>query len=557
MKLRYLAAVGVAATLALTACGSGGSNQSGKSPSSGAQGTAPLTIAKPDGPIAPENNNPWVGTAPAATLGYINAIYEPLAIVNLVDPSAKVQDWLASDVSWSSDYKSVTLTARGGVTWSDGKPFTAADIAFTFDFLKQHPELDANALGIVSATSSGNKATITFQDSMYTKQDKVLMEHIVPQHVWSKVSNPDKYTNPTPVGTGPYTLSHFSSQGVQLKARSDYWGGTPAVPTLNYVSYNDNTALTTALADGDADWAQAVLPNVQTAFVDKNPSTNHYWPAADLGDDVLYVNTTKAPFDNVAFRKALNDVIDRTQYAKIARWNSQPPLTSVTGLPSPAGDAFVSAALKGQDYQVDAAAAKKTLTAAGYSYQGSTLIDPSGQPVTFTISDPEGWSDYVTGISLIAKAAQSIGAKVNVTTPDADTWTTDIANGNFQASEHWTDTGATPFNIFDDIMDGSWLKPIGQTASYNFGRYKNPQASAALKQYANATSDAQRTAAMATIQKIFVDDVPAMPVGMRPSVGEFDSADYVGWPSASNPYANPDPTQPSAIEILMHLKPAK
>ncbi|GMA36441.1 ABC transporter substrate-binding protein [Demequina litorisediminis] len=96
-----------------------------------------------------------------------------------------------------------------------------------------------------------------------------------------------------------------------------------AVPTLFYVSYNDNTALTTALANGDADWAQAFIPNVQSAYLDKDEN-NVYWAPAGLGIDTMFVNTTTAPFDDLAFRKAVNMVVDRTQHQAIAREGGVP-----------------------------------------------------------------------------------------------------------------------------------------------------------------------------------------------------------------------------------------
>lgn len=55
-------------------------------------------------------------------------------------------------------------------------------------------------------------------------------------------------------------MANWSTESVTLDARDDYWGGDLAVPELHYVSYGDNTALTTALANGDADWAQAFIP---------------------------------------------------------------------------------------------------------------------------------------------------------------------------------------------------------------------------------------------------------------------------------------------------------
>jgi len=554
MRVRIPAvALGLAAALALTACsgGSGGTDDDGTA--TGAAGAA-LTIAKPDGAIATESNNPWVGDASGMKLGYINAILEPLGFVNLIDPSDEVTPWLAQEITWNEDYTAVTLVARDGVTWSDGEDFTADDIAFTFTLLRDQPELDNAALGIQDVAVDGDTVTISFASSMYVKQDKVLHKLIVPQHVWESVDDPATFENPDPVGTGPYTLTSFSSQSVELSARDDYWGGAPAAPTLYYVSYNDNTALTTALANGEADWAQAFIPNVQSAYLDKDDA-NVYWAAAGLGIDAMFVNTQTKPFSDVAFRQAMNLVVDREKHQAIAREGGVPELTSVTGLPTPAGDPFLGA-YEGQDFTVDVDAAREILTDAGYTWDGDALVDPDGEPVAFELSVPQGWSDYVTGISLIADSAEQLGVEATVDTPDSDTWWAMKSEGDFQAILHWTDTGATPYDLYSDIMDGRWLVPAGETADYNFGRFDSPEATAALTTYATATTDDARADALAAVQKIFVEQVPALPLGTRPFIGEYNTRSYVGWPGEDDPYANPDPTQPTAALILTRLEPA-
>jgi peptide/nickel transport system substrate-binding protein len=548
-------ALAVAAALALTACsgGSGGSADD-EGTSTGASGAA-LTIAKPDGAIATESNNPWVGDASGMKLGYINAILEPLGFVNLVDPTDEVTPWLAQEITWNDDFTSVTLVARDGVTWNDGEEFTAEDIEFTFTLLKDTPELDNAALGITGVTLDGSSVTVTFGASMFAKQDKVLHKLIVPKHIWESVADPATDPNLEPVGTGPYTLTQFSSQSVELTARDDYWGGELAAPTLYYVSYNDNTALTTALASGEADWAQAFIPNVQSAYLDKDED-NVYWAAAGLGIDTMFVNTQTKPFSDVAFRQAMNLVVDREKHQAIAREGGVPELTSVTGLPTPAGDAFISEEYADATYEVDVEGAKQILSDAGYTWDGDALVDPDGEPVTFELSVPQGWSDYVTGISLIADSAAEIGVEATVDTPDSDTWWAMKGEGDFQAILHWTDTGATPYDLYSDIMDGRWMKPLGEAADFNFGRYDNPEATAALNTYATATDDATRDEALAEVQRIFVEDVPAIPIGTRPFIGEYNTRSYVGWPGEDDPYTNPDPTQPSAALILTSLEPA-
>lgn len=166
-------------------------------------------------PSPPSPTTHGSATPRASRLGYINAILEPLAIVNLVDPSKPTTPWLASEIKWADDYKSVELTARDGVKWNDGQAFSADDIAFTFDLFMKNKDLDTAALGLTGVKADGNKVTLSFENSMFVKQDKVLHKQIVPKHIWEKVADPAKETNLKPVGTGPYTLKQFSTQSVE------------------------------------------------------------------------------------------------------------------------------------------------------------------------------------------------------------------------------------------------------------------------------------------------------------------------------------------------------
>ncbi|WP_062076810.1 ABC transporter substrate-binding protein [Demequina globuliformis] len=561
MKKSSMVALSMATALTLTAC-SGNDNPESDPSATGTGGGeaapasgAPLTIAKPDGAIATESNNPWVGDSSGLKLGYINALLEPLAQVNTIDPTAEVTPWLAESIEWSDDTTSVTVTAREGVTWSDGEEFTAEDIAFTYQLFLDHPELDTAALGLQSVAQDGNTVTLTFAEPMYVKQDKVLMKLIVPQHVYESVEDPATDPFLEPVGTGPYTLTSFSTESVQLDARDDYWGGELAVPTLYYVSYNDNTALTTALATGDADWAQAFIPNVQSAYLDKDEN-NVYWAAAGLAIDTMYMNLEEKPFNDVAFRTAVNMVVDRAKHAEIAREGGVPELTSVTGLPTPVGDSYIAPDYQGANYEVDVDGARQVLEDAGYTWEGETLMDPDGEEVTFTLSVPQGWNDYVTGISLISDEVAALGVEAMVDTPDADTWWNNKSIGDFDAILHWTDGGLTPYDMYKSMMSQDWLVPMGEPANNNFGRFDNAEVTEALNDYSNAQEDADRDAALATIEKIYVDEVPTIGVGTRPSLVEYNTRNYVGWPSADDPYADPNPTMPGAVMILTSLEPA-
>jgi peptide/nickel transport system substrate-binding protein len=553
MRLRrYVVAASAIAVITAMALAGCSTTSGGATASSGS-----LTVAKPDGAsvLATEINNPFIGTGSGMSLGYDRMIYEPLAIVNPVGKN-ETTPWLASKVTWNSDYTQLTVTPRSGVKWSDGKAFTADDIIYTFNLIKTTPALDLGGLKLTDIKKDGGNVVMSFGESKFVKQGDVLQVPIVPEHIWKGISDPTKDPAKDGVGTGPYTIKTFSSQGVVLKARTDYWGGTVPVATLKYLEYNDNTGLLRALQTGETDWAQIFITDFQKNYVDKDPKHNVFWGANVLSPDMILVNTTKAPFNNVAFRKAVNMVVDREAHAVTARSNAGPELTSVTGIPQ---DQYLAPEYKDARFKIDVDGAKKVLTDAGYTWDGSgKLMDPSGAPVSFTLQDPQGWNDYVTGIQLVAKQVQdTLGADAKVATPDADTWFANMADGDFDAALHWTGSGTNPWHIYDDVMNSTYLdQAVDGKVSDNFGRYSNPEATQALKDYAQASDDATRTAALNKLEKIFVDDVPAIAIGTHPALGEYNTRKFVGWPSEKDQYATADPTQPSAVQVIMKLKPA-
>ncbi|MFD9733525.1 ABC transporter substrate-binding protein [Umezawaea sp. NPDC059074] len=538
----------IAVALVAAACSSGGAT---KSAASGV-----LTVGMPNGPQT-NNSNPFLATSAGASLGYRFMIYEPLVQTNPIAPSEKGTPWLAEKWEWADNYQKLTITTRKDVKWSDDKPFTAADVAFTFGLLKDKSALNTNGLPIAGATKvSDTSAEITFSKPQFVNENKILNSFIVPEHIWKDVPDPTTFTNETPVGTGPYSLKTFTPQTVTLSVRSSYWQELPKVPEIQYTSYNDNSAQTTALASGAAQWSYVFMPNFETLYVNKDPKNHKIWMPAGLGIHALWLNTAKAPFNNVAVRKALNMVIDREVIFQQGHSKLFPKVDNVTGIPSPAGDPFLSADYKGKTAKVDVEGAKKVLTEAGYKLDGDTLKDPSGAPVTFALTDPAGWSDYLTDLDIIKNAVKALGITAEVKTQTVDQWTTDFNSGAFDATMHWTNSGATPFETYQNIMDASASKPIGEPAASAQGRFNDPAATSALTAYASAPDDAARKTNLDLLQKIFVEQVPAIPLVSSPVGAEYSTKSWIGWPTAEDPYAPPQPTQTNALQVVLRLKPA-
>jgi peptide/nickel transport system substrate-binding protein len=231
-------------------------------------------------------------------------------------------------------------------------------------------------------------------------------------------------------------------------------------------------------------------------------------------------------------------------------------VTSNTGIPTPAGTSFISSQFANNNTAVSVATAKSLLTStAGFTYSGSTL-EYHDKPVTLALGDPAGWSDYDTDMTLIQNDLQQIGIAVTVSQPNANTWTTNLADGDFQGALRWTNNGATPYQLYETIMDGAQLVPIGKTATANFGRFNDPAATAALNQYANGSTDAERTSALNTLENIEATQMPMIPIMAANDGGEYSTKDWTGWPSAANPYAPAQPTLPNSLQVILKLKPA-
>ena len=242
--------IGVAGLLtAAAACGTSSSSGTGtKSGPAAASGT--LTISNEFGSTWTCQFNPF---NPNVTILPFGPVYEPLVYMDNLE-SGKTSPWLATSWAWSDSNKVVTFTIRKGVTWSDGKPFTAADVVFTFNELKKFPGLDIqsdwNFLSSVAQKDS-DQVVMTFKTAgtadFYYAADQT---PIIPEHIWASVKNPVTWGDDNPVGTGAYTLGSCTPENIKYVANKHYYmPGEPKIATVNYPAFLSNNAAHEDLAD--------------------------------------------------------------------------------------------------------------------------------------------------------------------------------------------------------------------------------------------------------------------------------------------------------------------
>ena len=390
-----LAAAALAAAGLLAACGS--NNSSGSSSSSGPSGL--VTGSFGSGAPFVANFNPF---SPAATDPTFGMIYEPLMFFDTAKAGV-VEPWLATSYAWSNGGRSITFQLRHGVKWSDGKPFTSADVAYNFELRKSSPALNGYGLPIAGATTSGPyTVTINFSQPVYS--DLYLIagkSYIVPEHVWKNITNPATNLDSKPVGTGAYQVASVSPQVMELTANPHYYlPGLPKIKTYRFLTYSGNNTMDTAVENGQLGWSGAFIANINKTYLAKD--AKYALVDLPLAVDFLIPNMEKGPQAALPVRQAISDAIDRS-YISQAVYNGYAPPTDPEGLLVPNFTNIASpAALSDKFGGADPAAAKKALQAAGYKLGSNGMFStPSGQPLSVNIKVVTGYTDYISILQIM------------------------------------------------------------------------------------------------------------------------------------------------------------
>ena len=563
-------AVVAALGLGLTACSSSHSSTP-KASGSGSSNAVAKTLVIEDSPVTSftEDFNPFVAGADFSGNQNANSlVYEPLFQINSLKPTEAPIPWLAKSQTWSNDNRTLTLDLQPGAKWSDGTPFTAADVVFTFNLMKQYPAADSGA-PIISSASATNSTTAvlnfaTPQDANFVAIDQQL---IVPQHIWSTLGDPTKaiVKAAQAIGTGPYTVSQFSAQKVTYKVNPTYWGTKPAVPEIEFPAIASNDAAQLQLSQGQIDLTGNNIPNVQNVFVAKDPTHNHlytnsapYFPAGNTVSLFFNQKSTNAPaLTDVKVRQAISAGVDRQTLANQCETGYEAPATSSGGLIAPVSGSLIPASLT-NDLQATSDNAKVTslLTSDGYTMVGGKWTK-AGKTIKFNVLDPSDYSDYFCDAGDVVSQLNKLGFDATQTTGVLSTaWAQDVAEGKYDVTIHWGQ-GATPFLQLQYVLDNTQTAAIGQSAAGDVERYSSPAAQAALTKYegAAATDTTAQNADLAALEQIVSTDVPAAPILYGASWYEYNDADYTGWPNSANPYMNPSPNSQAYEYIILQLKP--
>jgi peptide/nickel transport system substrate-binding protein len=558
--MRRLTRYGVIVAAGMIAAGCTAGSQSSSSSGAGTNGgkaatNSSLTISNESGQLWSCGFNPL---NPADTQLSAGFIYEPLVYVNPLQ-QGKTTPMLASSYAWSNGNKTLTFTIRSGVKWSDGQPLTANDVAYTFNLTKKNSALDLTGAWSVlsSVTASGSTVTMNFKSVavpyFYYIADQT---PIVPEHVFSKMSNPVTDPVKAPVGSGPYTMSKCTPQNITYKANPSYWQpGLPKVKTLQYPAYTSNNTANDDLANGSAQWGGQYIPGIQAFYTSKSPNY-HYWfpPTVNV---TLIPNLTDPQLKNVKVRQAISYAINRTQVSNTGE-SGYEPAANQAGIVTPTfSSSLDQSALSAWGNGYDPAKAKSLLAQAGYHMSGGVMTNAAGQKLSFTVNNIGDYSDWVASMQVIQQNLAAVGIKItphNLSNPDH---VNDLNFGKFQLAFYDQQTfGPSAYYELNNWLNSANTAAVGKQAATNYERYSNPTTDALLNQYETTTSTSTQQDVLNKLQQVMLDDVPVIPVIEAVDWYQYDTGTFSGWPTQGDPYGQPAPyAYPDNEQVLLRLAP--
>jgi peptide/nickel transport system substrate-binding protein len=528
------------------------------------------TSGKQWGP--PNNWNPLMPWQYA--MGLMTLVYETLFVY---DPIAdEYTPWIAESGDWTSDTE-YTLTVRDGVTFSDGEPLTAEDVAFSFQLGQQYDAVWFSPVWdfLESAEATDERTVVfTFNEALHQQWANYLYDiPIVPEHIWSEFSEEDVTSgaNENPVGSGPY-LYETHSEDRMVYLRNDDWWGTEALDMdfapkriVDVVNSDNNTALGLTL-QGQLDLSNNFLPGVSSLVTGAGGyslKTFYEEPPYMLPANTAWLvpNHNRPPLDDAQFRKALATAINVPEIVNRVYGNIVAP-SNPTGLLS-IWDEFIDQSVVDQHgFSYDPDEAKRLLADAGYEDgNGDGMVEtPEGEPIELTLIVPNGWTDWMEAARVISTSAQEAGINVQPDFPDFEALVDARNNGEFDLLvNNERQMSNTPWTylryVFREVQE-----PM---TTDNFARYDSPEGRDLLNELDKTPVDdkAAMQEIISQMHEIQLQDTPVIPLWYNGMWAQYNETVWTNWPAESGgnqflPSTWNGYWQLDSIKMLSELEPA-
>jgi len=496
-------------------------------------------------------------------------IYEPLWIFNVWNPE---QDYprLAKSFEIAEDFSSVTYHIRKGVRWSDGKPFTVDDVLFTVEYARLHPNLGVNVplydaqsnTGMVTRVEALGKTSVRFHLNAPSAlaHQTIGKLYPLPKHIFESIEDPVNFDNANPVGTGPFSeVKAFRTNFFKICRNPYYYQSEQLnIDCLRVPYFSGNEEMWAAARRGKIDWFGEGLHNAEKQYSGHSPD-NKYWLAPG-GNVNMQLNTQKAPFNDLAFRKALSLSINRTRMVTEDTFGQTTPSVWPVGTGPLYNNWYDSSALQPYKYlmQHNPEQANQMFDQAGYvDGDGDGWREmPDGSDLSVGIAVPTGWTDWFNVAMSTVDSLRAVGVHAKVEGMDEQKWFQRIPSGEFDVYMMWTLPGISPWNVYKEMFNSAGMEP-GRIVDQAMHQYRSLSIEGWLNEFTLTTDLNRQKELLSNIQIEVAENLPVLTLFANPIWYEYNTKKYTGWVTPENPYVRPQVHKgvPERLIHILNLKP--
>lgn len=530
---------------------------------------------------APEVANPY---SPGSRInqGYHQVMIESLYYLNY--QTGEAIPWLAAGPEqWNDDFTEVTIPIRDGVEWSDGTPFTAEDIAFTLNMLKENPTLSYGATmeqWLEEATAVDDltaRLTLTEPNPRFIYENFTVRiwgaVRILPKHIWEG-QDPNTFTNfdmdrGWPIWTGPYRLVKASPTEFVYDRREDWWAAAtgfaelPAPRRVVFVEAGPDEKKAATLTANEVDGHPSLQIDTFLTVKERNPNAigwttdePHAW--IDPCPGMLGFNCTMEPWNDPEMRWAVAYALDHQKIADAGSGGFGTPAK----YNFPAYPALQSWLEENQDlvdqYDVtrfDLDQAKQIFESKGYTLGGNGFYAKDGQPLQVdvmvksasTIMPPLLISMLqAAGIDAAPKGLASAQYYDNRNRGDFEIEATHVACGSV----------VEPYAELN-LLHSRWIRPPGEIRSNNVWGWSNPD----YDQIVDAIGDLPPGAPeehdlFRQALELRLQEIPIIPLSQQKRIVPYSTKYWTNWPTEDNDYFHPPNWWMCFLMPVLNIQPA-
>jgi peptide/nickel transport system substrate-binding protein len=498
-----------------------------------------------------DNMNPYAGVVLSAYEVW-NMQYNVLVNLSADDMSPIPE--IATSWERSPDGLTWTFHLRDDVKWSDGKPLTSEDVAYTFNRTAKEEWSNFSPFTEgFSKVTTPDPATVVVTTKEPDPRLPSLPVYILPKHVWQKYG-PNKvssFSNNDPVTSGPFRLTDWNKGSFfEMTANKDYFAGKPAVDKVRFLIFRNDEAMSAALKNGEIDAIYNLAPDLANQIEGESNITPIN--AQDGSFTQLTINTGSGKIGNG--HPALEDVKVRQAIAHAIDKNALVERV-LDGLGTPGESMNVAVAPKwnlkipeDKKMSFDPAEANRILDAAGYTKgsDGIRTMPDGSKKLNLRFYFPSDDDTYARDVEFIKEWLKDIGINATATPKSEDELTPIENKGQFDLII-WSWTPYADPTAMMSYLTCAQVPKKPDDGRYNDAFYCDPEYDRLFEAQRTELDEPTRVDLVHQALQRFYDQAPYVVLYLQDTVEAYRNDRFTGFvrqPAETGPviYTQSDPS---------------